>query len=62
MSYDNDSVFTSKLGYKTALLNPRTLGGDWRIVLINSITETQEELFFDEYDDAKQFIENWLED
>jgi hypothetical protein len=46
--------------YKTALL--RTRGTGWRLMLINSITEHQEELFFDNIFDARSYAQNWLDE
>lgn len=44
--------------YKTVMIRERGTG--WRVVMINSILEQQEELFFDSIFDARSYAMNWL--
>lgn len=53
------SEYYSETGLKHAMIIPRTLGG-YRLVMIDSYFETQDEKMFDHQQSAEEYAENWV--
>ena len=51
--------YYSETGLKHAMIIPRTLGG-YRLVMIDSYFETEDEKMFDQQQLAEEYAENWV--